>query len=107
MIANLEAITGMQSWCKNWLPNGSNRIRVKQKASQETEKSLRKFLEPTAKPKVTHTDNSLEFGKASEESSWNHLESAPKPMVLLRERHAESRNFCSTVAIQHGSKVVG
>ena len=39
----------------------------KTKTSQETQKSLQKFLEPTRKPKVIHTDNSLEFGKSCEE----------------------------------------
>ena len=34
----------------------------KTKPSQETEKSLQKFLEPTRKPKVIYTDNSIEFG---------------------------------------------
>ena len=38
----------------------------KTKTSQETEKSLQKFLEPDRKPKVIYTDNSLEFGKACE-----------------------------------------
>ena len=38
----------------------------------ETEKSLRKFLEPTAKVKVTNNDNSPEFGKACEKLSSNH-----------------------------------
>ena len=33
------------------------------KTSQETQKSLMKFLEPTRKPKVFYTDNSSEFGK--------------------------------------------
>ena len=42
------------------------------KNSQETEKSLRTFLEPSPKPTVICTDNSLEFGKSCEESSWNH-----------------------------------
>ena len=37
----------------------------KMKNSQETEKSLRNFLEPLEKPKVIYTDNSLEFGKAN------------------------------------------
>ena len=40
------------------------------KTSQETEKSLRKFLEPSQKPKDIYTDNSLEFGKSCEELSW-------------------------------------
>ena len=39
---------------------------------QETKKSLRKFFEPSEKPKVIHTGNSLEFGKSCEDVSWNH-----------------------------------
>ena len=39
------------------------------KASQETQKSLMKFPEPTRQPKVIYTDNSLEFGKSCEELS--------------------------------------
>ena len=45
--------------------------------SQETEKSLPKFLEPSEKPKVIYTDISLEFGKSCEEFSWNHRTSTP------------------------------
>ena len=37
-----------------------------------------KFLEPTRKPKVIYTDNSLEFGKSCEELSWTHCESTPQ-----------------------------
>ena len=44
----------------------------KTKTSQETERSSRKFLEPSKKPKVIYTDNSLEFGKSCEDISWNH-----------------------------------
>ena len=49
----------------------------KTKTSQETQRSLQKFLEPTRKPKVIYTDNSLEFGKACEDLSWNHCTSTP------------------------------
>ena len=42
------------------------------KISQETQKCLQKFLEPGKKPEVIYTDNSLEFGKACEDLSWNH-----------------------------------
>ena len=49
----------------------------KNKTSQETQKSLQKFLEPERKPKVIYTDSSLEFGKACEDLSWNHCTSAP------------------------------
>ena len=38
----------------------------KTKTSHETEKSLSKFLEPSHRPKVVCTDNSMEFGKACE-----------------------------------------
>ena len=49
----------------------------KNKTSQETQRSLQKFLEPWRKPKVIYTDNSLEFGKACEDLSWNHCTSTP------------------------------
>ena len=49
----------------------------KTKTSQETQRSLQKFLEPDGKPKVIYTDNSLEFGKACEDLSWKHCTSTP------------------------------
>ena len=49
----------------------------KTKTSQKTQRSLQKFLEPNRKPKVIHTDNSLEFGKYCEDLSWNHRTSTP------------------------------
>ena len=50
----------------------------KTKTSQETQRSLQKFLEPERKPKVIYTHNSLEFGKAFEDLSWNHCTSTPR-----------------------------
>ena len=41
----------------------------KTKTSQETHRSLQKFLEPERNPKVIYTDNSMEFGKACEDLS--------------------------------------
>ena len=76
-IANLETITDVQSWCRTWPPNGSKHIHAKQKTSQETQRSLQKYLELERKPKVIYTDNSLEFGKACEDLSWNHCTSTP------------------------------
>ena len=49
----------------------------KTKTSQETRRSLQKFLEPNRKPKFIYTDSSLEFGKASEDLSRNHCTSTP------------------------------
>ena len=74
-IVNLETIVDMQSWCRTWPPNGSSRIRVKQKLHRKHKRSLQKFLEPDRKPKVIYTDNSLEFGTACEDLSWNHCTS--------------------------------
>ena len=48
----------------------------KTKTSYETEAML-KFLEPSHKPKVVYTDNSLEFGNAREDLSWNQRTSTP------------------------------
>ena len=67
----------MQSLYKFWLLNGFNFYPCKTETSHETERSLRKFLEPTDKPKVSYTDNSLEFGKSREDLSWNHGISTP------------------------------
>ena len=75
-VVNLETIIDLQSWCMTWPPNGSSRIGVK-KTSQKTERSLHKFLVPKRKRKVIYTDNSLEFGKACEDLSWNHCTSTP------------------------------
>ena len=49
----------------------------KTKISQETQRSLQKFLEPDRIPKVIYTDNSLEFGKVVEDLTWNHCTSTP------------------------------
>ena len=50
----------------------------KNKTSQETQRSLQKFLEPERKPKVIfYIDNSLEFGIVCEDLSWNHCTSTP------------------------------
>ena len=45
------------------------------KTSQESARNLRQFLDHEENPKVIYTDNSLEFGKASEDLQWNHCTS--------------------------------
>ena len=81
----------------------------KTKTSQETQKSLQKFLEPTRKPKVIYTHNSLEFGTACEYLSWNHCTSAPHRSETngIAERAVQGRDICSIVAIRSGRKMVG
>ena len=49
----------------------------KTKASQETERSVLEFLEPSEKPNVIFSDDPLEFGKSCEDLSWNHCTSTP------------------------------
>ena len=76
-IANLETITDMQSWCRTWHPSGSRRIRAKPRLLRKRKRAYKKSLEPTRKPKVIYTDNSLEFGKAWEDLAWKHCTSTP------------------------------
>ena len=64
----------------------------KTKTSQETQRSLQKFLEPDWNPKVIYSDNSLEFGKSCEDLPaiivrQHHTDR--KQMGLLREKYAE------------------
>ena len=81
-------------------------IFVSTKTSQETQRSLQKFLEPERKPKVIYTDNSLEFGKACEDLSWNHCTSAPHRSetngIAERAVRSKGRYLCCIVAF--GSK---
>ena len=83
----------------------------KTKTSQETEKSLRKFLEPSEKPKIICTDNSLEFGKSCEDLSWNHRTSTPHRSETKGNAEvgtqSERRHVCCSVAIRLGCKMVG
>ena len=79
----------------------------KNKTSQETQRSLQKFLEPERKPKVIYTNISLEFGKACEDLSWNHCTSTPhrsetNGIAERVVRRVKGRYLCCVVAI--GSK---
>ena len=67
---NLGTITSSLPWCKISLFSGY--YPWKTQTSQETEKNLRKLLEPSQMPKVIHMDDFWEFGKYCEELSWNH-----------------------------------
>ena len=85
----------------------------KTKTSQETQRSLQKFLEnPSRKPKVIYTDNSLEFGKACEESL---LESLHVYTTQIRNKwdcwkssaQSKGRHLCCIAAIGSKWKLVG
>ena len=77
----------------------------KNKTSQETQRSLQKFLEPERKPKVIYTDNSLEFGKDCEDLSRNHCTSAPHRLETngIAERAVRRvKEGTSSVLLQSG-----
>ena len=68
---NHRYAVGVQDLATQWIQS----YPCKTKTSQETQRSLQKFLEPNRKPKVIYTDHSLEFGKACEDLSLNHCTS--------------------------------
>ena len=83
-------------------------FRVKTKTSQETDSSLRKFLELSGKPKVIYTVNSLEFGKAFEPLSWVHCTSTP--LRSETNRYAELKmelllGCCNLVWTKSGGRI--
>ena len=100
-VVNLETIIDMQSWCRTWIQS----YLCKTKTSQETQRSLQKFLEPNRKPKGIYNDNSLEFGKACEDLSWNHCTSTPHRSETngIAERAVRSvKEGTSAVLLQSG-----
>ena len=75
----------------------------KTKTSQETQRSLQRFLEPDRKPKVIYTDNSLEFGQACEDLSWNHCTSHRSETNGIAERAVRRvKEGTSAVLLQSG-----
>ena len=70
---NHRYAVGVQDLATQWI----QAYPCKTKTSHETQRSLQKFLEPDRNPKVIYTDNSLEFGKACEDLSWNHCTTTP------------------------------
>ena len=75
------------------------------KSSQETQKNLMKFLEPTRKPKVINTDNSMEFGKSWKELSSSHCTSTPhrsETNVIAERTVRRVKKGTSAVLLQSG-----
>ena len=63
---------------------------------------------PSEKPKVIYS-NTLEFGQACEELSWNHGTSTPFRSETngIADKQNQGRNICSTVTIWLGRTMVG
>ena len=85
----------------------------KTKSSQVTQKNLMKCLEPTRKPKVIYTDNSLAFGKSCEELSWNHCTSTSHrsrtngtaETAVRRVKKGHLRYCCNQVWMKNGVRI--
>ena len=93
----------VQDLATQWIQS----YRCKTKTSQETQRSLQKFLEPERNPKVIYTDNSLEFGKACKDLSWNHCTSTPHRSETngIAERAVRRvKEGTSAVLLQSGQK---
>ena len=98
---------------RTWPPNGSSRVRAKTKTSQETQRSLQKFLEPNKKPKVIYTDNSLNLAKPVKIfpgiiARLHHLDQ--KQMGLLKEQCADLKkaplpHCCHQVWMKIGGQI--
>ena len=67
----------LQSWCRTWPPNGSRRIRAKQKLLRKLKEACKSSWNPIENLKSFYTDNSFEFGKVCEDLSWDHCTSTP------------------------------
>ena len=98
----------VQDLATQWIQS----YQYKAKTSQVTERSLRKFLEPSEKPKVRYADNSLAIGKSCEDLPWNHRTSTPHRSETngVAERAVRRvREGTSAVLLQSGwdEKMVG
>ena len=107
-VVNLETLIDMQSWCRTWATQWIQSYPCKNKTSQETQRSLPKFLEPERKPKVIYTDNSLEFGKAREDLSWNHCTSTPWNLCTSTPHRSETNGSAERVVrrVKEGTSAV-
>ena len=87
----------------------------KTKTSQETERNLLMFFEPPEKPKVIHSDNSLEFGNFCEDLSWNHCASTrhrsetngTAETAYAEKKEGRLRYCCNQVWIMNGGLIHG
>ena len=106
-----ETIFDMPSCGKTRPPNGSSRIRAKQKLLRKHKGTCKSFLESVRKSNVIYTDNSLEFGKACEDLSWNHCTSTPHRSETnccwKSSAQCNGKHFCCIVAIRSEKKLVG
>ena len=76
------------------------------KTSQESQKSLIMFLEPIGSRK-SFTENSVEFGKAFEELSWNHCTSTPhrsETYGIAESLASDQHSILGEIVLEDGSE---
>ena len=110
-IVNLDTTTDAQSWCKTWPPNGSSRMRAKQKLLRRRT-GVKKVFQ-AARTAESHLDyGSLEFGESREDLPWNHRASN---ISSIRDEcfcgksgtQNKRKNLCCIVTIRLGWKTDG
>ena len=67
----------MKTWCRTWPPNGSSRIRAKQKLLKKHKGACKSSWSRIGSLESLTLTILLEFGKACEDLSWNHCTSTP------------------------------
>ena len=67
----------MQWWCRTWPPNGSSRIRAKQKLLRKHKGACKSSWSQIGSLKSFTLTIPWKFGKACEDPSWNHCTSTP------------------------------
>ena len=102
---NLETITDTQSWFNSHSVDTILFLLNENFSGDRME--FTRVSRAVGKVESQIPDNSLEFGKSCEGSSWNHCTSTPidpRQMVQLKEGYAEKkrRYVCSIVAIRLG-----
>ena len=91
-IANLDTIIGMQSWCRTWPPNGSSRIRAKQKLLRKHKGACKSSWNPRGNQKsftLTIPWNLTRLVKIFPGIIVRRHHTDQKQMGLLKEQYAE------------------
>ena len=109
---NLETIIDMQSWCRTWPPNGSSRIRAKQKLLRKHKGACKSSWIQIGNRKSFTLTIPWNF----RQSLWrSFLESLYVDTTQIGNKwccwesstESERRHLCSVVAIRSGWKLVG
>ena len=91
---NLETITDTLSWYKILLLNGFSLTRVKRSLHMRRQEVCQNSWSRRTDRKLYITDNSIEFGKACEDFSWNHRSETNGTAERAVRRVKKERPLC-------------